>query len=86
MLTSLSSLLSVLLKMGAVALILNEVRGIVLAVPILYGIYQSGGTLMAIWLGFSSLAGIALSVAIPIIASRKIQARLAKRQRERQPA
>ena len=34
---------------------LNELRGVVLAVPMLYGMYQAGGTLMAIWLGICSL-------------------------------
>lgn len=51
--------------------ILNEVRGVVLAVPIFYGMYQAGGTLMAIWLGFCSLAGIALSVVVPIFAEKR---------------
>ena len=79
MLSSLSTLLSVLLKVGAVALVLNEVRGMLLAAPVLYGIYQAGGTLTAIWLGISSLGGIALSVIVPIIAARKIKKHAAKR-------
>jgi len=57
-------------------LVLNELRGIVLAVPVLWGMYQAGGTLMALWLGFCSLAGIALSVIVPAFAVRKIDQRL----------
>ena len=45
----------------------------ILAVPVLYGIYEAGGTLMAIWIGICSLAGIALSVVVPLIAAKKLQ-------------
>lgn len=76
MLGSISTLVAGLLKIGAVVLVLNEVRGLVLAVPVLWGMYEAGGTLMAIWLGFSSLGGIALSVAIPAYAARKLSQRL----------
>lgn len=34
-----SSLIAALLKVGWVALIFNEVRGIILAVPVLYAMY-----------------------------------------------
>ena len=78
MMSSLSTLLSLLLKVGAVALVLNEVRGLVLAGPVLYGIYQAGGSLAAIWVGISSLGGIALSVVVPIFASRKLRKHLGK--------
>jgi fumarate reductase subunit D len=54
-------------------LIFNEVRGAILAVPVLYGMYQAGGSWMAIWVGFCSLVGIALSVVLPLIAAKKIQ-------------
>lgn len=69
-----SSLIAALLKVGWVALIFNEVRGIILAVPVLYAMYQSGGSLMALWLGFCTLAGIALSVVVPIVAARRLEA------------
>lgn len=81
MFESLSTLGSVLLKVGAVAFVFNEIRGVILAVPVLWGMYEAGGTWMAIWLGMSSLAGIALSVIVPLIAARKIRRyRLAKTQ------
>lgn len=64
-------LLSALLKIGAVAFILNEVRGLVLAAPVIYGLYMSGGTPMAIYVAVCSLAGIALSVIVPIFVVKK---------------
>ena len=69
----LSMLGAALLKVGFVALVVNEVRGLVLAAPVLYGMYLSGGTWMALWLGFCSLAGIALSVAAPLLVARKLK-------------
>ena len=70
---TLSTLLSLTAKAGVAAVIFNEVRGAVLAVPVLYAMYLSGGSFMAIWLGFCSLAGIALSVVVPIIAAKKLE-------------
>jgi hypothetical protein len=69
---SLALLISLLLKAGAGLVALNEIRGLVLAGPVIYGMYQSGGTAMAIWLGVCSLGGIALSVIVPLIAAKKI--------------
>lgn len=71
--TALSTFLSAFLKVGFCAVLFNEVRGMVLAVPVLYGIYEAGGTWMAIWIGICSLAGIALSVIVPLIAAKKLQ-------------
>ena len=70
---TLSALLAAILKIGWVALLFNEVRGAILAVPVLYGMYQAGGSWMAIWVGFCSLVGIAISVIVPLIAAKKIQ-------------
>jgi hypothetical protein len=67
-----ASLADLLLKSAFVLFMLNELRGVVLAVPILYGMYQAGGTLMAIWLGLSSLGGVLVSVLVPIMAERKL--------------
>lgn len=78
---TLTTFLGMFMKLGVVALVFNEVRGAVLALPVLYAMFQSGGSLMAIWLGVCSLAGIALSVVVPIFAAKKLerfaQARLA---------
>ena len=65
-------LLAALLKVGAVAMVFNEVRGLVLAAPVLYGMWASGGTAMAIWLGICALGGIALSVIVPVFAYKKL--------------
>ena len=73
----LSAFVSVLMRVGAVAFVANEVRGLVLAGPVLYGMYQAGGTVMAIWTAICSLAGIALSVALPMVAAKRL--RFAKR-------
>lgn len=71
-----SALLSVLLKIGGVALVFNEVRGLILAGPVIYAMYHSGGSFMAIWVGVCSLAGIALSVIVPLFLARKLERRL----------
>jgi hypothetical protein len=62
-----------LVKAGLAALVLNEVRGLILAGPVLYGMYQSGGTAMAMWLAFCSLTGIAISVFGPLFVARRLQ-------------
>ena len=67
-----ATILSMFLKCSAVLFIINEVRGMVLAVPVLVGIYKAGGDWMAIWIGVCSLAGIALSVVVPLIAAKRL--------------
>ena len=83
---TLSTFLAGLLKVGWLAIIFNEVRGVILAVPVLYGMYQAGGSAMAIWLGFCSLAGIALSVIVPMIAAKKLERYAQTKLAERKPA
>ena len=63
----------VLVKVGLAALVANEVRGLILAGPVLYGMYQAGGTAMAAWVAFCSLAGIALSVFAPLFVAKKLK-------------
>jgi hypothetical protein len=60
------------LKIGIVALVANEVRGFLFAAPVLYAMYAAGGTAMALWIGFCSLAGIAFSVVAPVFALKKL--------------
>lgn len=62
-----------LLKVGIFAFIANEIRGFVLAAPVLYGVYEAGGTWTAIYLGACSLGGVALSVIVPLYAARKLK-------------
>ena len=70
---SLSLLLAALLKAGAALIVVNEVRGLIMAAPVFYGMYQAGGSLMALWLGFCSLGGIALSVIVPLFAEARLK-------------
>lgn len=67
------TIVRLLVKTGLAALVANEVRGFVLAGPVLYAMYQAGGTAMAVWLAFCSLAGIAISVFAPLFVARKFK-------------
>ena len=69
---ALSTLASLFLKAVVLLLVANEARGLVLAGPVLYGMYEAGGTMMAIWIGFCSLSGIILSVVVPMFLARKV--------------
>ena len=69
----LSAAATMAMKIGLVALIANEVRGFVMAVPILYAMYLAGGTGMALWIGFCSLCGIALSALVPVYLARRLK-------------
>lgn len=75
---ALSALVAILLKAGFALLVANEVRGFVLAAPVLYAMYEAGGTVMAIWIGFCSLAGIAISVIAPLFVAKKLKNRFAR--------
>ena len=70
---SFSSVAKILARAGISLVVANEVRGVAVAAPVLYGMYEAGGTLMAVWLGICSLAGIALSVAAPLLIARKFK-------------
>ena len=69
----LSSLAKLAIRAGLALLIANEARGLILAGPVLYGMYEAGGTTMAIWLGLCSIAGIALSVLAPVFVLRRLK-------------
>lgn len=56
----------------------RNVIGLIAIVPIFAELIRQGGTLMAIWIGVCSLAGVALNIALPALAYRKIKARLGK--------
>ena len=60
-------------KAGFGLLVANEVRGLILAGPVLYAMYEAGGTAMAIWMAFCSLAGVAISVVGPLFVARKFK-------------
>lgn len=69
----LSTVGALLLKVGVIAYLANEIRGFILAAPVIYAMYRAGGTGMAMWLGFCSLAGIMLSVAAPVLVAKKLK-------------
>ncbi len=64
---------TLLARVGIALLVANEIRGIVLAAPVFYGMYEAGGTVAAIWLGVCSLAGVALSVVVPVLIAKKFE-------------
>jgi hypothetical protein len=68
----LSAVAKLVVKAGLALFVANEVRGFVLAAPVLYGMFEAGGTIMAVWLGICSLAGIALTVVGPLYVARKL--------------
>lgn len=80
-----SSLIDLFAKGFALLLVANEIRGIILTAPVFYGLYQAGGTLMAIWMAICSLGGIALSVIVPLFAAKRLR-KLANRIAPAQPA
>ncbi len=61
------------MKAGLGLLVANEIRGLVLTGPVLYGMCAAGGTLMAIWVAVCSLAGIALSIMGPLFVGKRLK-------------
>jgi hypothetical protein len=64
----------------------NEIRGFILAAPVMYALYCAGGTWMAVWLGVCSLTGIALSVLVPLYLVRRLSKWLGLRITSSQPS
>ena len=65
--------LRALFRLAWLAILANEIRGLILAAPVIYGLWLSGGTLMAWWIALCSLGGIALSVIVPAWLLRKVR-------------
>jgi heme exporter protein D len=76
---TISTLIDMGARAGAILLVANEIRGLILAAPVFYGLYAAGGTAMALWLAFCSLSGIALSVVVPLFMARRVQQLLHRR-------
>jgi hypothetical protein len=68
------TVLSFLAWILGAGLAINEIRGLIMAGPVLYALWISGGTKTAIIVALSSLGGIALSVIVPLYAARRIKA------------
>lgn len=66
------------LRLGWIGIMANEIRGIVIAAPILYGMFVYGETWMQWWVGICMLIGIFLSVVIPTWVLRWIERRFIK--------
>ncbi|MXO61871.1 hypothetical protein [Qipengyuania oceanensis] len=75
----LSAISAFLLKFGAVLLILNEIRGFVMAAPIVWSLYQHGGSAMTWFITMCMLAGIAFSVIVPLMLAAWAKEKLARR-------
>lgn len=73
MTAELSSLLGHLLRAGGALLVLNEIRGLIMAGPVLWALVQAGGTFAAIYAAVCSLLGIALSVLVPLFGLRRLE-------------
>lgn len=73
MTAELSSLLGHLLRAGGVLFVLNEIRGLIMAGPVLWALIHSGGTFAAIYTAVCSLLGIAASVFLPLLGLRKLE-------------
>lgn len=56
-----------------VGTVLNEVRGAVMAGPVMVAMYRHGGAGMGLLLGVCTLLGIAASVAVPLLVARYIR-------------
>ena len=52
-------------KGGIAALILNEIRGLIMAGPVLYAAWLAGGTWASVMIALFALACIAASVLVP---------------------
>lgn len=61
--------------LGSIGLVAWEIRGAVMAAPVFYALWTSGGDAMKIWLGICALGGIALSVAVPWFVAKRISRR-----------
>ena len=61
----------VLTRTAFVLWIINEIRGAVLAAPVLWGLFQVN-TVMAVWTSLCMLGGIALSVIVPAWALQRL--------------
>lgn len=62
--------LSSLLVLGTV---LNEIRGVVMAGPVMLALYRHGGAGIGLLLGVCTLIGIGLSVVVPLLIARYIR-------------
>jgi hypothetical protein len=70
------SKLSNLMILGTV---LNEIRGVVMAGPVMVALYRHGGAGIGLLLGVCTLIGIGLSVVVPLLVARYISKKVCVR-------
>lgn len=75
----LSAVSAFFLKFGVVLVVLNEIRGVVMAAPVIWGLYETGGSAWAWFITACMLAGIAFSVIVPLMIAAWAKEKLAKR-------
>ena len=75
------AILSLLLKFGAALLVANEIRGVIMAAPLIWKLYDFGGSQWDLFITLCMLCGIALSMIIPLMlaawAKEKLEKKLA---------
>lgn len=65
-------------RLGVVALVLvalNEVRGIIMAGPVLVTLFATGNTVTQVIVALCTLGGIAASVLVPALVARRLRRR-----------
>ncbi|MFN2100492.1 hypothetical protein [Altererythrobacter sp. MF3-039] len=75
----LSAIASLLLKFGLALVVLNEIRGIIMAAPLIWGLYTAGGSAWDWFITLCLLAGIAVSVIVPLMLAAWAKEKLEKK-------
>lgn len=65
-----------LVTVGGLLLVLNEIRGIVMAAPVFWSLFQTGNFAVDTIAAIAMLAGILLSVIVPIALAKRAHAYL----------
>ena len=75
---ALANILGLFVKAGAFVWVANEIRGLILVAPVMYALFVTGGSLLKLWIAICSLAGIAISVVLPMYIGAKLQTAVAR--------
>ena len=73
------ALISLLLKFGAALLVANEIRGVVMAAPLIWKLYDAGGSRWDLFITLCMLCGIAVSLVVPLMLAAWAKEKLEKR-------
>lgn len=69
-----ASKLKKLVTVGGLLLVLNEIRGIVMAAPVFLALFQTGNSEVETVAAIAMLMGILLSVIVPIVLAKRARA------------